>query len=203
MLRRVLAASAGAALLFAASASAQDDEEDLPYADARTYIQMGGTNGVEQFDLSPATVVNTLGFNIRVGKRIQPHFAAETQFEYLPNFDVRMKRPGLSEARESPDIYNFGFNLKGFPLTGPIQPYLLAGFGGTVMAGGGKGITTSGGNDVGLSGRVGAGLDIYFFDDFGMSLEAAYVLPTGAVRDLQHLTVSWSLVYRFSSDEDE
>lgn len=196
MLRRALAVGAVMSVIFAVGAGAEEAEEELPFADARSYIQFGGTNAVENFDFSSVSADSAVGFNIRWGKRVQPHFSVETQFEYLGDFEMKS-----GPLRGNPDIYNVGVNVKGFPLTGRIQPFVVAGFGGTITTSTGD-ITSIDSSGAGFSTRFGGGLDLYATESLALSLEAAYVIPTGEVRNYEHLSVGWSLVYRFASEDE-
>ena len=81
-------------------------------------------------------------------------------------------------------------------MTGRVQPYALLGMGTLITSGDPS-------SEVGFMGRLGAGVDIWITEAIAGSLEAGYVLPTGRTRGFDHVSIAWSFVYRFSSDEDE
>ena len=200
MLRRALLVSAVTASLIAASveARADDEPEALPFADARTYFQAGGTNGIETFDLpSSVQADNGLGFNLRFGKRVDPHFAVEAAFDWIGGF-------GLKEAplTGSVDVWTLGVNVKAYLLTDRVQPFLLLGMGGLFVTGGNT-IQNLRDNGSGFMGRFGAGLDVYVTERIGISVESAYVLPTGRSGNYDNITIGWSLFYRFGNEDDE
>ena len=199
MLRRALAASAVTLFLIVGSLDARAEEQaDLPFADARTYFLAGGTNGIETFDL-PSTVQadNGVGFNFRYGKRVAPHFSVEAAFDWIGGFDL-----DAAPLAGSVDIWTLGANVKAFLLTDRVQPFLLVGMGGLFVSGGNP-IPDIRDDGAGFMGRFGLGLDVYITERLGVSLESAYVLPTGRANNYNNITVSWSVFYRFDNEDDE
>jgi len=197
MVRQALVASAATLFLIAGSLGAHGvEQEELPFADARTYLLVGGSNGIELFH-QPATdsADNGVGFNIRFGKRVASHFAVESQFDWIGGFGIT--RPA---ATGSADIWTIGTNVKAFLLTDRVQPYMLVGMGG-IFATGKVGVADVTGN--GFMGRFGVGLDVYATERIGISLESAYMLPTSGASDFENITISWSLFYRFDNEDDE
>ena len=185
MLRQALAVGAVTALLIAGSTNVRAvEQEELPFADARTYFQIGGTNGIENFDIAADSGV---GFNLRYGKRVAARFAVEAQFDWMTGFD----RPA---GAGSIDLWTLGANTKYYFLTDRVQPFLLLGIGGL--------FATGNLNGSGFMGRFGAGLDVYATERIGISLETAYVLPTVGSTRFDNITISWSLFYRFDNEDD-
>jgi len=197
MVRQALAASAATLFLIAGSPGAHGvEQEELPFSDARTYLLVGGSNGIELFH-QPATdsADNGVGFNLRFGKRVASHFAVESQFDRVSGYD---------STASGANIWTIGTNVKAFLLTDRVQPYMLVGMGGIFATGKvlemGKVVDVNGN---GFMGRFGVGLDVYATERIGISLESAYVLPTSGASDFENITISWSLFYRFDNEDDE
>jgi len=51
---------------------------------------------------------------------------------------------------------------------------------------------------VGFIGRVAGGADLFVHRNFSLYAEAAYIMPTGDVGDLYHVSVGWGLKYNFN-----
>ena len=45
--------------------------------------------------------------------------------------------------------------------------------------------------------RFGGGIDIYATENFAVSLNISYVLPTGDLKDLDYVSIAWGFQYRF------
>jgi opacity protein-like surface antigen len=92
--------------------------QELDYARTGSYVGLGGTYAIEDFDVEGAD--NTLGLNLRVGYRFQPRLAGELEFEYYDDFgDFGVKVDGWALTA----------NAKVYGATGQVQPFLLAGLG--------------------------------------------------------------------------
>jgi len=204
MVRQALAASAAILFSIASSTGAQAvEQEDLPFADARTYLMAGGSNGIELFDLgADETAGNGVGLHVRFGKRVASHFAVESQIDWIGGFDLSEPSPiGGDRRTGSVDIWTMGLNVKAFLLTDRVQPYMLVGMGGIFVTGNiGFDAVDITGN--GFMGRFGVGLDFYATERIGMSIETAYVLPTSSASGFEHITVHWGIFYRFNNEDD-
>jgi hypothetical protein len=55
-------------------------------------------------------------------------------------------------------------------------------------------VNTSGDN---FAARFGGGLDFYVDPNIVITLDSSYVLPTGDAEDLDHVTISLGIQYRF------
>ena len=90
-------------------------------------------------------------------------------------------------------------NGKLYPFGGRIQPYALGGAGflwGVLNCSGGSG-TIICDEDIVFAGRAGGGLDVYITPSIALSGEVAYVIPTGYFSDLDFLSYTGHVVFRF------
>ena len=85
-------------------------------------------------------------------------------------------------------------------MTGRVQPYALLGLG--VMFDDDSTPGGSSSSDSAFVGKLGLGFDVWATDWLGMNLEWTYQLPSGTLRDLDYMAVTWSVVYRFSDEEE-
>jgi len=203
-MRRSTALLAAACLLvWAASASARNDDFD------RTGFTVGlaGTYAFDMFegDLEDALadevtgptrvdVDGGWGLNASVGYRFHRYVSAEAEVEWISSFDTKLSASGLGgSARVDVEPVVVTANAKGYPLTGRFQPFVLAGLG--VMT-----VEVSESDSVRLTDfamRFGGGIDIYLDDTFAVSIGADYVLPFGEVKDLDYVSLKWGIEYRF------
>ena len=172
--------------LLAQGALAQD------YARSGLYATLNGVSAFDNFDnTGPADFDTGIGVSGRVGMRFSPYFSAEGQVEYSGAFD-ETHTSGIDIASTL-----LAVNARFFPLTGQIQPYLLAGMGWAFMDADGLG----GGIDDSESGfmpRFGGGLDWYFSQNIGLELEGVYnVAVSDDIDDLSYFTLGWGVFYRF------
>jgi opacity protein-like surface antigen len=159
-------------------ASAQD------YARSGFYVGAGVVGGSyteleeEAEDVLPVSVdVDTaVGFEVYGGYRFHPNFAVEAEFEMLPETDIDASGFGDFAEIES---WTLTGNVKVFPLTGRIQPFLLVGLGvmdaeleDTIGLGASE-------DETGFAARFGGGLDVYITENIAVSAGVDYVLPSG------------------------
>ena len=123
------------------------------------------------------------------------HVSAELMFEWMHEF--RLQTPG--GLTRSADTYAVFANIKGYALTGHIQPYGLFGLGGVTTSSKVFSDVSATANDVqsAFAIRVGAGLDFYVTEHWFLNAEGAYVQPTGTYDDFAYGSVKWGLGYRF------
>jgi opacity protein-like surface antigen len=164
-----------------------DDGPD--YARTGFYLGLGGNFAIEFFDGS-MNVDNSSGYHVRAGYRVHPNVALEARYERYMGFETD-PNPGHFEG------WSATGNVKGFILTGRYQPYLLFGMGyfdlnypGRNRAG-----DASPGDDFAM--RFGAGLEGNITEHIAIGPEIAYVLPVGDASDLDMLTISLGLQYKF------
>ena len=198
--------------LVAVSLAAPAPGEDGGYARRGLYIGAGGVYALEQFDLPSGTVSvagsppvhvdvdggNSWGAEGRVGYRFHPNVAAEGQLQYFDEFGLDLHAsPGSSGQVATIDGMSVMGNVKGYPLTGRVQPYLLGGIGLLWLQledAFGAGLED---HEVGFAGHVGVGVDAYLTDNLLLNLEASYLLPAGDLSDFRMIPISLGMQYRF------
>ena len=95
------------------------------------------------------------------------------------------------------ETLTFTGNVKGYLLTGRVQPFLLAGVG--LMQ-----VEAKDTVGVGLSieeedfaARFGGGVDFYINPNIAVVIDVGYVLPTGDLDGLDYVSFSGGFQYRF------
>ena len=119
--------------LFPGVVRAQDGGED--FGRSGFYLGVGTTYAislvdqtVERLTLQQVSVDNSLGINARAGYRFLSWLAAELEYEWTSGFEVK----GTGGAKPlSLEGNMLTLKAKFILPTGRVQPYLLAGFGGT------------------------------------------------------------------------
>ena len=176
-----------------ASASAEDhDEETSAYSRTGPYGSFSGAYAFEDWNQSnnetPAD--DTFGFNLRLGARISEWVAVELQLEYFDDF--------FPDDRPDYSTVSVFANTRVYPLSGRLQPYAIGGLGiiSTVVdhrePGSSYGRSTA---DWGF--RFGAGVDFYYTDHIALTVEGAYILTVGEVKDTDHVSMGVGILYRF------
>ncbi len=164
---------------------AESEEQVAARAD-RTGWHLGaaGSVQVEDFEnLGARSADDSLGMKLRLGYRCSPHLGWEFDYEWAESFDV-------SDGSDV-DLWALMSNAKWYPLTGRVQPFLVAGVG-IVTA---DPETVGRGTDIGL--RFGTGIDVYLTGNWALTLDGSYVVPTAKVKDRRYVSVGWGLLYRF------
>jgi Outer membrane protein beta-barrel domain len=147
----------------------------------------------EHFDDS-IVVKSSLAGAAFIGYRLGPYIAGELRYEGFDGFDLK-GRTGRGEI----DGYAITFNAKFYPLDGPIQPFLGVGVGGIhlkekVVLNSGARIRES--ESDGLF-RFFGGLDLPLTEHVILNMEAAYLLPTDDLSDLEIATMGGGLTFLF------
>jgi opacity protein-like surface antigen len=166
--------------LFPGVVRAQDGDED--FARPGFYLGAGATyaiseadKAVERVTLQHVSIDNTLGINARAGYRFLSWLAAELEYEWTSGFEAK----GAGGAKLlSLEGNILTLNGKLILPTGRVQPYLLAGFGGTAFSVTDQarlGLKVSG---TGAAARLGGGLDIYVTPHIVLNLGADVVGTT-------------------------
>lgn len=133
-----------------------------------------------------------LGFDFRVGYRLVRHVAVEVHLQYLPNADVQISDVVFYNL----ETWTLTANIKGYPFTGRIQPYVLVGLGN--MHGELRDLGfLAGGSEDGFAVRLAGGVDYYLTDNLALVAELGGVIPTKDVKGLDQLTFSMGLLTRF------
>ncbi|HVN38822.1 MAG TPA: outer membrane beta-barrel protein [Myxococcota bacterium] len=163
------------------------------------YLGLAGTWAHQKFeDSNNIKFDDSIGFNARAGYRALSWLSAEVQGEWLANFNV-----DLGPEDGWIEIHDLGANLRLNLPTGLIQPYALLGGGWMhadlrgVHQGNIQKSFTDGANGDGGFGRFGGGMELYPKPWLAVDLGVAYVLPTGDVRNLEYLSITWGFLYRF------
>jgi opacity protein-like surface antigen len=153
------------------------------------------------------SVDDSFGVNGRVGYRCHPRFSVEEEVEWLHGFDGDISDPPGKTFTFNGDPWVFTTNTKGYLLTGRYQPFVLLGVG--VMAADYDFVVRNEVRDrhgwghswrdrqIDFAMRFGAGIDLYATKHVVVSAEVDYVLPFGDLEDLDYLSFSLGLQYRF------
>ncbi len=204
--RPLLAFALAAGIGLSTPAAAQDDDPDL-YAQTGVYLTAMAVYGVltdesgledvaeDAFGSSSADADHSWGVSGRLGYRLHPRVAVEAQFEWLREIKIESRMiPGGGKRRDQISLYAVTGNVKGYLLTGRIQPYVVAGagWGRATLNPDGPGAKSRSDSVVG---RMGIGTDLYASEDVALSLEAAYVL--GERPEFNYVSVGAGLTLRF------
>jgi hypothetical protein len=182
-----------------------DEDEGIQYDYARSdfYVIAQGANQIGTFRGNPTSSLSTqtehsMGAKGAFGYRINPHLAAEIQIDWVQKFDVKLNGS------------NKGFNgggvtaqVKGYPLTGKIQPFGVFGLGVGAFEIRHTKETKYRNTQAEFMLRFGLGVDFWFTDQVGMVLDGGYAWPTGAsgkLDDLDYATIGWGFILRFGGD---
>jgi opacity protein-like surface antigen len=141
----------------------------------------------------PVDVEVPPGLDARVGYRFHPRLAGEVQFQWFPKADIEFADVKAMKL----ETLTLTGNAKGYLLTGRVQPFLLVGVGLMHFDAKDKlglGLRAKG---EGFAARFGGGVDVYLNRNFLLALDTSYVLPTGDVDGLDHVSFSLGLQYRF------
>jgi opacity protein-like surface antigen len=184
-------------VLAALPAAAQD------YARNGFYIGAGAVGGiyldvdeeVEDTFMVPFDVDadEAIGFEVFGGYRLHRHFAVEGEFEMLTESEFEAMGIDFAEI----ESWNLTGNVKAFPFTGRVQPFLLAGVGimdteveDTVGVGFNESATE-------FAARFGAGVDVYLTENVVLYAGANYLLPTGDLDEVDYVSFGGGLQFRF------
>ena len=187
-MRRIFGFSAGLfVLLSACTALAQSDAEaqdagatpDVPdFYRIGPYFQGSVVQAWSQFKLlNVPDVDNNIGFDFAIGARLHRYFAAEIDFEGLPNWQIK----GLETNTNALMI-----NVKGYFPMSRYQPFILAG-GGLLISQHGTDHSLRYGY------RLGLGVDVFVTDAFYLSMSYRY---TGNLDDYGYTSLLWGIGYQ-------
>jgi len=215
-MKRLILFSAILVFAGAGPALAEDEGDDFARNGIYAGVNMAGVyyteveddvkNAIEALGYSGNTdMERPLGLGVHVGYRFHPHLSGEVEFLWFTNSltDFTGVLGGDPDANEVKfDAYKFETlnltgNLKGYLLTGRIQPFLLAGGGLMHLNARDKvnlGTTSSGDAFVA---RFGGGVDLYLNPHVLFVVEGGYLLPTGKLDRMKGALWSVGLNYRF------
>lgn len=164
-------------------------EESLDYVRTGFYVGANGVFSIEAFrETNGLTFDDAVGFNVRAGYRLDRLISLEVAIERNHRFDLK------SSPQVGIETWGGTLNTKLFPFHGAIQPYLLIGTGFMHARAAGAGLNLS---DTGSMYRGGIGLDLYTTHNWVVNLEGSYVFPQGEVEDLDYISLSGGVQYRF------
>ncbi len=203
-MHRLVFAAALASLAVAAAAPRGAGAQEI-YTRTGFYLGAGAAIGVNTFEDELDTDVRaSVGPDFVLGYRAHPYLAVEAQTTYygLQEFEEDDNRDG-NEVELDPLV--FTVNAKAYPipdllLEGRVQPFVLFGMGlftadirlvfGDVL--------TRDGRDTDFAMRFGGGVEYYATDNWQISAQATYVLPTGNVSRFDFVSIRPLMVsYRF------
>jgi opacity protein-like surface antigen len=172
-----------------------DEDEDAESAYDRDgwYLGLGAGWAKELFQNGNSA---DSGFiQARAGYHYLRFAATEVQLEYTPKFKGKSgKWAGTNIA-----TWAAWLNIKGYPTapwTGPVQPFGMIGLAWMWERLTGPAVNGSI-EEGGFAARFGAGIDFYVTRNIVLNTEAAYVLPTGKLDDLDQVQLGGNFIYRF------
>lgn len=176
-----------------AADEAEEESDELAYDRDGWYAGIGGGITIENFQGGSA---NDTGFgNLRAGYRFLQFGAVEAQLEYTPKFNGQSGRySGVNTG-----LFGTWANFKGYPTapwTGPVQPYAMIGIGWWWARHWGSNVSGVE-HDGDFVSRFGGGVDFYVTRNIVLTVESAYVVPTGDLRRLDQVQVGGVFQYRF------
>jgi len=235
-LRHFVVLAAGLLLLAPAAFSQEIEEvDDDPFDRPGFYVGVGGSyqsnvfqdtiedelqdqldgTALEGADFS---IDDSGGLNARVGYRAASFFAAEIEYEWIDEYDIKGSDFGQTGTLYSIEGHTLTANTKWIIPFWRIQPYLLLG-GGVAIADVhrgnlydvpaiaailiGEGIDVHSGTKTNAAARAGLGLDVYVTEHIVATTEATVVVTTlkkpdvGDVDDLNYMSFTAGLQYRF------
>jgi opacity protein-like surface antigen len=166
------------------------------------YLGVGGVGVLDDFDLDDEEdfvggnihVDDPLGGEGRVGYRFLPVLGVEADFQAYDDFTFEAGGTDIAEGNG----WAASANLKGFLLPGPLQPYVLAGFG--MMSFDFDSTGTPGGtliDDNDMFWRFGAGLDAYASENVVLYGECTYNIPLDNLEDFNFFAIAAGIQFRF------
>jgi hypothetical protein len=172
---------------------ADEEGEESAYDRDGWYLGLGGGYTKELFDGGDASDGGYV--QLSAGYHFLRFAAAEFELEYSPKFD------GKSGQWAGVDIATWAtwLNFKGYPTapwTGPVQPFAMLGIAWMWERLTGPAVNNSI-EEGGFAARFGGGLDVYVTRNVMLTAEAAYVLPTGELDDLNQVQIGGAVQYRW------
>jgi opacity protein-like surface antigen len=147
------------------------------------------------------------GADVRIGYRLNPHFAVEIESHINPSTTVTIKHRETdpNDTSQTVDVkstvsletVNVTANLKYFVLTDRIQPFFLVGVGiANYEIQDDAGLLTSDAG-TGVAWRFATGVDYYLTRNILVALDANYIHPKASVKDYDYISIGLGLQYRF------
>lgn len=188
-------------------------DPDVDYDRSGVYLGGSATAGFSLFEgylddtfrTAAVNADNSFGAGAQLGYRFHPRVAAEAEFEWLGRYFVSEEAEIAADGEMtdaeidvlSIDSWIATGNVKGYLLTGSVQPYGLVGVG--VMR---SDVEDTLGLDLGwkstdLALRFGAGVECYVFRKIVTHIGVDYLHPTGDQKGFNYVSVQLGLQYRF------
>jgi opacity protein-like surface antigen len=136
---------------------------------------------------------NSLGFDLRAGYRLHPHVAMELELEWLDGFELDLAGATQSEI----ETLGLSYNFKPYFMTGKVQPYLLVGVGILRAKFKVNPVPSISQRQTDFAARFGGGVDAYVTENVALNLGVTYVLPSGQLSEIDHVSLAWGVMYRF------
>ncbi len=172
----------GTAPVAADSEQAEEEQEELAYSRSGGYVGVGGGYAVENFS-GHGPYDDAASILFRAGYRGLPYVAVDFLGEVLTEFET--------ERYRDLDGYSVTVNLRLLLPLGRLEPYASAGLGVLSI----NPDDTS--REEGFAFRSAVGLDLYLTPRWALFGEAAYMLPTGDVKDFDYATFGGGILFRF------
>ena len=136
----------------------------------------------------------SLGASGRLGYRLFPWLAVETQVEWVDRFTF--KRNSVTVIKFE-DAVVTTVNARIYPLTGQFQPFFLTGLGAAHFNAETVSVPSLHDDATDVAARFGAGIDLYGDKNWAITLSADYVLPMGDLDGLDYASFAWGFMVRF------
>lgn len=184
-------------LVSATAAAAQDD-----FARNGFYLGVAGSVGIytelqnelenQFFGDADADVDPAPGVFAQAGYRFHPNFAGDVSFEWISTANISGDFVS-SDAQVDRTLVGMA-NLKGYMLTGRVQPFGAVGLGYMNTRVEGLGQSEDEGR---FAARLGGGVDLYLTEHILGTVGASYVIPDDDLHDFAYVSVILGLGYRF------
>lgn len=159
---------------------------DQEYGRSGPYLGADGIYAIQEFsDGGKRSPDNSGGYGLKAGYRFNEYFALEGSWQQFLNF---------SDTTGDTDIFIGAVNGKFYPLSGMIQPYLMAGVGYEKV----NDDRAPSENTGGVGFNFGGGLDVYVTRNWALSVGVGYVLgASSGLGDYGVVPLSFGILYRF------
>ena len=156
-------------------------------------IDMEAESKAESRSVAGSDVDEVVGFKGKIGYRPLEWWAAEVEIEYLTGIDIDSSNSNDAEL----EYLTATLNGKLYIPFDSVEPFAVLGVGVLRADLDYKSGLNSDTDNAGVAIRMGSGIDFYLSDHLAMVVDAAYVLTTGNVDDLDYVSIGWGLQYKF------
>jgi opacity protein-like surface antigen len=156
------------------------------------YVGLGGHCALPDFGLPGVRADDGQGLSARVGYRSHPNLGFDLVFDWVSPYALRNPSGARIGEVESHAVTG---NVKLYPFTGRIQPYLTAGVGLLAIRSESRFASRT---QLPVGGRFGAGVDVYLDPHLALSVEGVYEPPLDSrIDDLPFALVGGNLQYHW------